>query len=112
MTSTQLDQVAAQLPLIKAWVSAVEAELTRRIEAGEQFDNATLESRQTRRYWDDKADPLKLLSKFLPIDEAAPRVPLSPSQAEERLKPADMRKLSKWIVKKASNPSLVLAKGK
>jgi hypothetical protein len=85
MTDEQMDEVAAVLPLVKAWVTAFEAELKRRIHNGSSFENVREVPTDARRNWKEGLDILKILRKFSRLDVVAPRVPLSPAQAEKTL---------------------------
>ncbi len=85
LTDKDLDDLAATLPHIKAWIAAVEAEIFSQLEHGVEFHNVKLVPKRATRKWLEGLDPLKLLRKFSKLDVVAPRVPLSPSQAEKTL---------------------------
>lgn len=110
MTNEELDEVARHLPRVKAWVAAVEKELLRELEAGVEFTNVRLEPKRANRKWIEGLDVVKLLRKFSRLDVVAPRVPLSPSQAEKVLGKGVMAKLSKIeppvLVKESSGMKL------
>jgi hypothetical protein len=106
MTDEQLEKVAGLLPLVKAWVDAVELELEARIKNGVEFSTCVLVSKQTRRNWTPDVQILPILKSFGDIDKVAPRVPLSPSQAQKILGAAAMRELSQYVVSVPTTPSL------
>lgn len=110
MTDEQLEKVAGLLPLVKAWVDAVETELEARINAGVEFSTCVLVSKQTRRNWTPDVQILDLLKAFGDIDKVAPRVPLSPSQAQKILGAVAMRELSQYVVSVPTAPSLAYRK--
>jgi hypothetical protein len=85
MTNKELDRLAADLPHVKAWVSAVENELVAQLEAGVDFHNVKLVPKRATRKWLESIDPIALLRKFSKLDIVAPRKPLSPSEAEKTL---------------------------
>jgi len=86
LTDEELDELAFQIPHVKAWVNAVERELFRAMEAGVEFKNAKLEPKRALRKWTlDPAAMIKRLRKIGKLDTVAPRVPLSPAQLEKEL---------------------------
>lgn len=88
LTDEQLDALAAELPLIKAWVAAVEARLIERLEAGVKFRHAELVPKRATRKWSTDLSPEELLERltaFADLDTVAPRSLLSPAQAEKTL---------------------------
>lgn len=94
LNDQEMDAVAKELPLVKEWIKAVEAELLRRLEAGAEFKNVALvPKRQIRSWAEDKQDKiLPALLTFLPLDQAAPRSVLSPAQAEKAVGKANYQK--------------------
>jgi hypothetical protein len=85
LTNEQLDELAFEIPHIKAWLKAVEKEIQDALAEGAELKNAKLEPRLGNRKWVAGADVLKALRKFARLDIVAPRVPLSPTQAEKTL---------------------------
>jgi hypothetical protein len=86
LTDKQLDELAAQVPLVKAWLKAVEELLTTRLENDAKLSKVALVPTQPRRYWKlEEEELLKVLRKFSKLDVVAPRTPLSPAQAEKTL---------------------------
>lgn len=107
MTNEELDELAKHLPAIKAWIAAVEKEIQKEIEAGYVFENVVLVPTRPTRVWKDDADPLKVLRKFLKLDQAAPRKPLTPAQAEEALgKKTFKEKVAEFVTSKSSGVKL------
>lgn len=107
LTSKELDALAKELPVIKAWVAAVEAELLRRLEAEEQFDYVAYVPKRPSRLWNPEIDPVTILRKFANLSVVAPRTPLSPSQAEKTLgKLVYKDALAKHVVKVSSGMTL------
>lgn len=84
LSDQDLDDLAFELPHIKAWVTAVETEIERALERGVEFKNAKLvPKRATRKWREEVAAIIKRLRRFGKLDEVAPRVPLSPSVFEK-----------------------------
>ena len=108
LSDKQLDELADQIPYVKAWLKAVEAMLLLRIDNGAKLANVSLVPTQPRRYWTKEGDDLlTLLRKFSKLDVVAPRVPLSPAQAEKTLgKKLFAAKLSGFVVKQSSGTKL------
>lgn len=85
LSSFQLDELAKELPLIKLWITAIEAELTYRLSLGESFNYAGMRPKLAVRKWTDEMSVLAILTQHIPLDEAAPRVLLSPAKTEKIL---------------------------
>src|SRR5690606_25123724 len=88
LTDEQLDALAAELPLVKAWVAAVEGRLIERLEAGVKFNHAELVPKRATRKWISdlsREELLERLTAFADLDTVAPRSLLSPAQAEKTL---------------------------
>lgn len=103
MTNEELDQLAADIPYLKAWLSAVEKEVKKALEGGAEFDNAALEPTRPTRKWEKDLDVIQLLRKFSPLHTVAPRSPLSPAQAEKTLgKTVFTDHLSQHVVSESS----------
>lgn len=83
LTDEGMDLLARQLPLVKSWVQAVEAELLRRLESGSTFNNVRLVPKRAIRAWADEAEAQTTLLTLLPLEQVAPRCLLSPAQAEK-----------------------------
>lgn len=110
MTNEELNRLAADLPFIKSWVKAVEDEVKLALEQGAEFSNAKLEPTRPTRKWVDGLDILKLLRKFSKLDVVAPRVPLSPAQAEKTLgKKLFKDKLAESVVSQSSGLKLTFS---
>jgi hypothetical protein len=111
MTNEELDDLARRLPTIKAWIAAVEAEIQKAIEEGHEFENVELVPTRPTRVWRDEVDPIKVLRKFLKMDQAAPRKALTPAQAEEALgKKAFKEKVAEFVTSKSSGTKLAYKK--
>lgn len=120
LTNEQLDELAFHLPHVRAWLNAVEAELLRELEAGASFENVKLEPKRANRKWclfvpqsDSDSldapvpfDPIKFLRKFSKLDVVAPRVPLSPTQAEKTLGAKVYSQCSGFVVRESSGMKL------
>jgi len=107
MTNEELDELALRIPTIKAWIAAVEKEIQKQIEEGHVFENVVLVPTRPTRAWKDGVDPLKVLRKFLKLDQAAPRKALTPAQAEEALgKKAFKEKVAEFVTSKSSGVKL------
>jgi hypothetical protein len=111
MNDDELDRLAQELPLVKAWVAAVEKEIFNALQNGVQFKNAVLESKPGNRKWSDGVDILAELRKFSPLNVVAPRVPLSPTQAEKTLGGKIYAKLSSFVVRPATAPKVKFLNG-
>jgi len=111
LTDKQLDELAAQVPFVRSWLKAVEELISLRLDNGAELTNVFLVPTQPRRYWTKEGDDLlTLLRKFSKLDVVAPRVPLSPTQAEKTLgKKLFAAKLSEFVVKQSSGTKLAYA---
>ncbi len=85
LTDEELDAAAAFIPLMKAWASAVEKELLTRLQGfpAPQFQYAELKPKIGNRQWVGEKPPLVVLRKLGKLDVVAPRVVISPTQAEK-----------------------------
>lgn len=108
LTDKQLDELSTQIPYVRAWLKAVEDLITLRLNNGVELHNVHLVPTNPRRYWTKEGDDLlTLLRKFSKLDVVAPRVPLSPAQAEKTLgKKLFAAKLSGFVVKQSSGTKL------
>lgn len=106
LDTKELDDLAQELPLIRLWVSAVEAEIERRLIAGEVFKFAAMRDKQAIRKWDDSIDIQEILTDYMTLEEAAPRVPLSPSKVEKMLGRAKFESLAPYVRKESSGKTL------
>ena len=106
LDTKELDDLAQELPLIKLWVSAVEAEIERRLIAGEVFKFAAMRDKQAIRKWDDSVDIEDILTDYMTLEEAAPRVPLSPSKVEKMLGRAKFESLAQYVRKVSSGKTM------
>jgi hypothetical protein len=97
LTLDELDELAFHLPHVEAWTKAVRREIQTAIENGHEFANAKLVDSLGNRAWKPDADPLKVLRKFSRLDVIAPRVPLSPTQAEKTLGRQIYEKLAEFV---------------
>jgi hypothetical protein len=102
LSDKELDRVAALVPLVTAWVEAVNAEIFRRLESGVVMQNAVLVDKRPVRKWDDEKAILPLLEAMAPIDEVAPRVVISPTQAEKVLGRSRYAGLAEHVLKESS----------
>lgn len=112
LTDEQLDALAAELPLVKAWVAAVESRLTERLEAGVEFRHAELAPKRAIRKWKiglSSEELLEKLTAFADLDTVAPRSPLSPAQAEKTLgKKVYRDSLAELVTQESSGTTLRL----
>jgi hypothetical protein len=101
-TLDKLDEVAKQVPLISAWLSAVEKKILETLESGEELTNATLVPKNAIRKWNPEVDILSVLSSLGSIDEVAPREPISPSKAASVLGKQAAKELEQYAIKESS----------
>ncbi len=106
MTDAELDELAQHLPLLKMWITHVEAELLRRLESGAEMQNAELVPKRAVRSWDGEVDMKEILPTFGPIDVVCPRVPLSPTQAQEILGQEAFSGLTEYVQRNSSGLTL------
>lgn len=106
LDTKELDELAQELPLIKLWVAAVEAEIERRLLEGEVFKFAAMRDKQAIRKWDDSIDMQEILTDYMPLEVAAPRVPLTPSKVEKMLGRAKFESLVQYVRKESSGQTL------
>jgi hypothetical protein len=112
LTDEDLDKIAFEIPHVKAWLKAVERELLLSLERGVEFKNVKLEPKNATRKWcehteeGDAFDVLTFLRKFSKLDIVAPRVPLSPTQAEKTLGREVFAKCAQFVVKQSSGMKL------
>ena len=107
LSDKELDELASHVPHVKAWLKAVEDLLKLRIDNGVELNNASLVPTQPRRYWKPDIDVMATLRKFSKLDVVAPRVPLTPAQAEKTLgKKLFAEKLSEFTVRESSGMKL------
>jgi len=85
MTNQDLDRIAVDLPIMKAWIAAVEAEILEALQSGAEFQHARLEPIRPVRKWQEGLDMVPLLLRFSDLDTVAPRKALTPAQAEKAL---------------------------
>lgn len=111
MTPAEMDKLAKELPYVKAWVQAAEAELLRLLEAGEVLNNVALEPTRPMRKWEPGLDVVGFLSQFGSLDAVAPRKALSPPEAEKALgKKVYQDQIAKSVVKVSSGMRLTFSK--
>lgn len=101
-SSEKLAEFARAIPLIEEAIKAVQAEIERRLFAGETVPGFYLgQGRKGARRWVDPAVALKELTKSgrLSMADATEKVPISPTAAEKKLKdrPAIWAKLQPHI---------------
>lgn len=108
LTPEQLDELAFHIPHVKAWLEAAEKTLLAALNQDVELKNVRLVPTQARRYWTlEEADLIIRLRKFSKLDVVAPRVPLSPSQAEKTLgKKRFAEKLAEFVVRRSSGLKL------
>ena len=110
MTNEELDQLARELPFVKAWIAAVETTIKGQLDEGETFRHAKLVPTQARRNWIGDIDVLKILRKFSRLDVVAPRKVLSPAEAEKTLgKKVYQDKIAQFVVKSSSGMTMILS---
>lgn len=101
-SSEKLAEFARAIPLIEEAVKAVQGEIERRLFAGKEVPGFYLgQGRKGRRSWTDPAVALKEMTKSgrLSVADATEKVPISPTEAEKKLKdrPAIWEKLQPFI---------------
>lgn len=108
LSDAELDELASHVPFVKAWLKAVEDKIKSALDNGAELANVSLIPTQARRLWSkDGKDLIILLRKFSKLDVVAPRVPLSPAQAEKTLgKKLFAEKLSEFTVRQSSGMKL------
>ena len=108
LTPEQLDELAFHIPHVKAWLKAAEATLQSAINRGVELKNVELVPTRPTRYWTIEGKVLMdTLRKFSKLDVVAPRVPLSPAQAEKTLgKKLFGAKLAGFVVRRSSGVKL------
>lgn len=102
LSDHDLDRLAALLPLISAWCSAVDAEILKRLQAGSVFKNASIKPTRPTRKWVDENLALQQLLVFKQLDEVAPRSVLSPAQVEELLGKSKFKDFAPFVRKESS----------
>jgi len=87
LTDADLAEALVIVPLVQEWCKEVQQEALRVLLAGRKLPGHKLvRGKSPPRQWSvDEKVALALLRKFLPIDVAAPRSVLSPTQAEKAL---------------------------
>lgn len=108
LTPEQLDELAFHIPHVKAWLKAAEQTLATAINKGIELKNVCLVPTDPRRKWTlEGEDLITRLRKFSKLDVVAPRVPLSPAQAEKILgKKIYGQKLAGFVVRESSGTKL------
>jgi hypothetical protein len=107
LTDEQLDSLAGMLPLIKAWVSAVEEQIELRLTEGASFKHVGLASKKAIRKWKDSEEMIRVLQNLADLDLVAPRSPLPPAQAEKKLgRVCYMQNLSEYVLQESSGVTL------
>jgi len=106
LTSVELDALAKEIPLIKTWIAAIEAEIEARITAGESFGYAQMRDKLATRKWMDGVDIGGILSLYMDPEIAAPRVPLSPTKVEKIIGKKKMEDLAVYVQKVSSGKVL------
>ena len=88
-SNEKLAEFGRAIPLIEEAVKAVQAEIERRLFAGQEVPGFYLgQGRKGRRSWTDPAVALKEMTKSgrLSMADATEKVPISPTEAEKKLK--------------------------
>jgi len=98
----ELDELASQLPLMETWIEAVKLEIQRRLLLGRTFAYAAMRDKQATRKWSDGIDIIEVLTNYLPLEDAAPRVPLTPAKAEKILGKAKFESLTQYVLRESS----------
>jgi hypothetical protein len=88
LSDEELAAAFQMLPVINAWSKSVMAEAMAILATGKKLPGLKLvRGKAPPRQWAiEPGDVVNRLAKFLPLDVAAPRVPLSPTQAEKEFK--------------------------
>ena len=103
LTNEQLDDLAFEIPHIKAWVAAVETEIETQLMLGVEFKNAKLVPKRATRKWTiDAQEIIRKLRKFARLDDIAPRVPLSPAAFEKALGRAKLAEVKDFYAAESS----------
>jgi hypothetical protein len=101
------------LPAINAWSKAVMSEAMAVLASGRKLPGLKLvRGKSPPRQWAPEPDAvIRNLTRFLPLDVAAPRSPLSPTQAEKEFKTRelDFNKLSAIVVRGTPGLHVALA---
>lgn len=103
----------AVLPLVQAWIDAIEDQATALAMAGYELPGFKLVSKQARRKFSDKDATLKWFAEntLLDEDEFAPRELLSVAQAEKLVKQIagkdGVKAMAEFVVKESSGLKLV-----
>jgi len=107
LSSQELDELAQEVPLLISWIAAITDEVERRLRAGESFNYATLRDKRAIRKWEGEvSDIIKVLTRYLPLEEVAPRVPLSPTKVEEILGLVKFESLAHYVQKISSGQTV------
>lgn len=104
-----------QIPILRAWATAVESEALIRILNGESLPGwKVVEGRPGNRKWDEEEEiVIRSLQKKLQLnyEDIAPRVLISPSVVEKLLKSErrgkDMGKIADLIMRPRGKPAIV-----
>jgi hypothetical protein len=84
LNGEELAWVLRQIPIVRAWADAVEAEGLERLVREEEVPGFKLVEGRTHRIWNDEAKAKTALLQFeIPLDEVAPRELVSPAGAEK-----------------------------
>ena len=86
LTRDQRVRIMSKADQMRSWLNAVEAQEMQELLAGAKPMGFKVVATNTHRKWSDEAAVTKLMATKRPIDEVAPRSPLSPAQAEKLFK--------------------------
>ena len=105
LTDDQLRQALEAKPVIEGWLTAVEAVIKDRLEAGEGFPGFKLVAGRSLRQWENEALAEVTLEGLLG-DEAYSTKLLSPAQAEKKLGKTRKGEIEDLIIKPQGKPTL------
>jgi hypothetical protein len=95
LTNEELEEVLAQIPIVRAWAAAVEAEALTRLLHGQEIPGYKLVEGRSNRTWSNEESVRKALMKMgFSVDQFSPREFLSPAGIEDLLK--KFKKSDEW----------------
>jgi hypothetical protein len=86
LTRDQRVRIISKADQMRSWLNAVEAQELQELLAGAKPLGFKVVATNTHRKWSDEEAVITLMATKRPIDEVAPRSPLSPAQAEKLFK--------------------------
>jgi hypothetical protein len=92
----ELSQRMKAIPMLDAFIRAVEAEAARRLREGNQVPGFKLVRKRSKRKWADEKAAVEALKAIFPVAKLfKPQKPISPSQAEKLRERADGTKIAR-----------------